>query len=100
MDTSKEPRSGLEIRTARKFCLNRPIQLLYPLEVQSEEPVSEEDHRSESGDKPVDVPGDVRTPTPADGEQTESEVPRHSRRAAAQRANANRIACMFELEDN
>ena len=90
-------------KDGQKVLLNRPIQLLYPLEVQSEESVSEEDHGSESSDEPVQVTGDIGTPTPdneTDGEQTESEVPRRSQRAAAQRADANRIACMFELEDN
>ena len=87
--------------------LNQPIQLLYPLEVQSREPVSEEYKENESpdaADKSGDVTGDSGASIPdcksADGptELVSSDVPRCFQPTAAQRADANRKACMLELE--
>ena len=92
-------------KDGQKVLLNRPIQLLYPLEVQSQEPVSEEPNSPEATHEPEDVhdsPG-PSTSTCDDKQETEpatGDAPRRSSRAAAQRANANRMACMFELEDN
>ena len=85
------------------------IQLLYPLEVKFQEPVSEECKENENAGttgEPEDVPDDIGAPTPnsetADGsiELATSDAPRRSQRATAQRADANRMACMFELEDD
>ena len=83
--------------------LNRPIQLLYPLEVQSQDPHQEEDS-PETADEPEDIqdgatPGNE--PTDKSDQTKDSEAPRRrQRRAAAERADAMRIASMFELEDN
>ena len=42
-------------KDGQKVLLNRPIQLLYPLEVQSQEPVSEEPNSPEATHEPEDV---------------------------------------------
>ena len=96
-------------KDGQKVLLNRPIQLLYPLEVQSQEPVSEEykeNKNPETADESGGIPDDTGVPTsnkePANGptELATSTEPRRFQRAAAQRADANRMACMMELEDN
>ena len=94
-------------KNGRKILLNRPIQLLYPLEVQSQESGPEENSSAENEDESGDVPESDHTETSAPGmladkpiEPAASDAPRRSQRAAAQRANANRMAYMYELEDN
>ena len=98
-------------RDGQEVLLNRPIQLLYPLEVQSQEPVSGETRVVKNpatendpvditlSDNPVQIPPDDK---PADSRNvsTTSGAPRRSNRAAAKRADANRMACMFKLKDN
>lgn len=42
-------------KDGHKVLLNRPIQLLYPLEVQTREPVPEEEDGPETADEPVDI---------------------------------------------
>ena len=86
-------------KDGREVLLSRPIQLLYPLEVRSQEPTSKED---EIVDNPGDVPDDVEVSTLSDKavELTTSKTPSHTLRAVAQRADVRRKACMFELEDN
>ena len=82
---------------------------MYPLEVQSQEHVSEEYKEKESpetADEPGDIPDDTRAPTPDDDpadrltELATSDAPRRSQRVAAQRADANRMAGTLELEDD
>ena len=94
-------------KDGRNILLNRPIQLLYPLEVQSQELKPEENDSADNEDESGDVPESDHTETSgpdmlADNpiEPAAPDAPRRSRRAAAQRANANRMACMYELEDN
>ena len=86
-------------KDGREVLLSRPIQLLYPLEVRSQEPTSKED---EIVDNPGDVPDDVEVSTLSDKavELTTSKTPSRTQRAAARRADVRRKACMFELEDN
>ena len=72
--------------------LNRPIQLLYPLEVRASEPVSEVNPYTN------DVHNVPSLPESETG-QDSTDPPRRTQRAAAQRADASRKACMIELED-
>ena len=76
----------------RKAVLNRPIQLLYPLEVQAPEPVSKEN-------APANDSEDVLLPLETETGQVTRDPPRCTQRAAAQRADEHRKACMFQLED-
>ena len=94
-------------KDGRRILLNRPIQLLYPLEVQSQKPDPEESNSAENEDDSGDVPESDHTDTSSPDEPADKQIepaacdaPQRSRHAAAQRANANRMACMYELEDN
>ncbi len=78
---------GATVKVATKdeqnTVLNRPIQLLFPLEVQSQEPVSEEDPEpevTETSSVPEDDNLVEESPEPA----TSEGAPRCSQRAAAQ----------------
>ena len=71
--------------------LRRPIQLLYPLELSdSSEPSTE--RRSSPGAEPL-------AGNESSIEQTGTKL-RRSKRAAAQRGDERRKACMFELNDD
>ncbi len=100
------------VTDGQSILLNRPIQLLYPLEVRSQEKPEQDDKEKttahEPRDDPVDTgmeenecgelkPNDDHAEEPT--EQATSELLRRSKRAAAKRADVQRKACMFELED-
>ena len=78
-------------------------------EVQSQEPDSEEGNsvetESEVDTGAIPESDDAETPTPGKPTDEPSEpalhdAPRRSQHAAAQTAGANRMAYMYELEDN
>ena len=102
---SRQPHAGAtgKIRTkdGRKILPNRPIQLLYPLEVQFQDPDPGESNSAENEDGSGDVPESDHTEAsapdmPADKpiEPAASDAPRRSQ-CAAQRANSNRMAFMY-----
>ena len=87
----------------RQVILNRPIQLLYPLEVRSSAP--EKDLEDGTVDKDIAssiVSGDNELQDPLDDSagNVTAASPRRSKRKAAQMADATRKACAFALEDN
>ena len=84
--------------------LHRPIQLLYPLELE----VTSDDKEASadtSGSSNVVNPSEVTTvsdnsrDTPQQATDTHVDIQRQPRRAAAQRGEDQRKACMIELED-
>ena len=84
----------------RSILLNRPIQLLYPLEVQDQEPIADEGPNKEDPDDVPDGTSEVPTPPDKESEPDMRKPARRSQRVAAQRADARRKACVFELEDD
>ena len=99
-------------KSGEKLLLNRPIQLLYPLEVQSHEPQnlegapSDEPEGETRNDSSSDRTTESQRPVYRDDvteeltQPTTSNPLRRSQRVASQRADANRKACIFELEDD
>ena len=76
--------------------LHHPIQLLYPLEVHSQQgtPVDSVSDEPEQGTQSQEGNISIATPKDSSGQQPR----RHSQRSAAKQANNRRNACMFELE--
>ena len=83
----------------RKVLLNRPVQLLYPLEVRSSEFTSGE--RTLSDDEAQD-PAAIRDPATSQdpGTSRDSAIPRRSQRVAGRRGNERRKACDLALADD
>ena len=96
---------GVTVKMANKdgkqSLLNRPIQLLYPLEVKCHETTSEEGEVTQNSN---DQRHDSQVPSPSNSDSDKNAggtpQPIRPRRAAAQRADERRNACMFELENN
>lgn len=63
-----------------------------------ESTATENESVSATSDNPVQNPPDNK-PADSRNESATSGAPRCSKCAAAQRADANRMACMFELDD-
>ena len=91
-------------RDRQQVLLHRPIQLLYPLEVEC---VDDEQTVHSGTEDPEDSAGGIQKPpladesTDGDGNtNNQPETQRRSRRAAAQQADERRKACMFQLEDS
>ena len=79
----------LPVKGSRSILLRRPLQLLYPLEVNSQASVNDPVNRTEVSDGTTgDKVGVHAAPTL-----------RQSQRAAAKQADSRRKACMFELND-
>jgi len=79
-------------KEGREILLNRPVQLLYPLEVQK----TGSDENVNNPGVPINDSKEVPNPS---AELSVSKTPRPTRRAAAQRADASMKACMFELDN-
>ena len=71
--------------------LRRPIQLLYPLELSDSSEPSTEKRSSPGAELPAGTESSI--------EQAGTKL-RRSKRAAAQRGDERRKACMFELDDD
>ena len=91
---------GATVKVASKggcsMLLNRPIQLLFPLEVKCQEPTTHSPGTAQDSSSPAD--GQPSVPEP-----DSDSVPIHSRRSsrkAAKDADERRKVCMFELEDD
>jgi len=82
----------------RSVLLNRPVQLLYLLEVQDQAPTSTE-YTIDEEPVPEDI-SEVPTSPDKESEPDQRKATRRSQRVAAQTADAGRKACMFELKDN
>ena len=61
-------------KDGRRMVLNRPIQLLYPLEVQSQEPHPEESNSAENEDDSGDVPESDHTETSSPDEPPDKQI--------------------------
>ena len=91
---------GATVKVASKggcsMLLNRPIQLLFPLEVKCQEPTTHSPGTAQDSSSPAD--GQPSVPEP-----DSDSAPIHSRRSsrkAAKDADERRKVCMFELEDD
>ena len=85
-------------RDRQQEFLRRPIQLLYPLEINRPNSLLEGTGNQE--EPTDDQPHSHPNPNDTQSESSQQTSPRRSRRAAAQQADHRRRACMYYFQDD
>ena len=85
-------------RDRQQEFLRRPIQLLYPLEINRPNSLLEGTGNQE--EPTDDQPHSHPNPNDTQSESSQQTSPRRSRRAAAQQADHRRRACMYSFQDD